>query len=213
MKTATLYIVSAPSGGGKTSLVRALLQSVDRIQVSVSHTTRPSRPGEQGGQHYHFIDQARFDEMVAAGEFLEHAEVFGYCYGTSRSAVMNVLSRGTDVILEIDWQGARQVLSAMPQAVSIFILPPSIRDLEARLRSRGQDGDEVIARRMRAAVAEMSHYREYRYLVINDDFEYALADLRAIIRANRLTAERQRERHRELLTGLLDPGAAAQNGD
>lgn len=213
MKAATLYIISAPSGGGKTSLVRALLQSVDRIQVSVSHTTRPPRPGEQEGLHYRFIDQARFDEMAAAGEFLEYARVFGNCYGTSRSAVTDVLSRGTDVILEIDWQGARQVLSAMPEAVSIFILPPSVRDLEARLRSRAQDGDEVIARRMREAVAEMSHYREYRYLVINDDFEYALADLRAIIRANRLTAERQRERHRELLAGLLGSETAAQNGD
>ncbi|MEW6352802.1 MAG: guanylate kinase [Pseudomonadota bacterium] len=201
--TGTLYIIAAPSGGGKSSLVNALLQCMPNLRVSVSHTTRPARPGEQDGVHYHFVDQARFDALRAAGTFLEYAEVFGHCYGTSRQWVVEQLQNGLDVVLEIDWQGARQVRAQWPDCVSIFILPPSRAVLEQRLRARGQDGAQVIARRMQAAVDEMAHYHEFDYLVLNDDFDTALADLRAIMRCRRLRRDAQAEHLKPLLAELL----------
>lgn len=175
----TLYIVSAPSGAGKSSLLKAMLESgrVSGVEVSVSHTTRAMRPGEVDGQDYHFVVMDRFESMVADDDFLEHARVFDNCYGTSRSAVEERLAAGVDVILEIDWQGARRVRELLPGAVSVFILPPSRVALEERLTTRGQDDAEVIARRMHDAVSEMSHFDEYDYLVINDDFQQALDDL------------------------------------
>ena len=204
--TGTLYIVSAPSGAGKTSLVKALLERMDGIRVSVSHTTRPPRPGEQDGVDYHFVDKAGFQRLVEAGDFLEHAQVFDNFYGTSRSAVQAQLDAGDDVILEIDWQGARQVRRQFPEAVGVFILPPSLEALRERLTGRGQDPDEVIERRMRDAVSEMAHYDEYDYLVFNDDFEVALADLQALFRADRLRLARQAARHADRLAGLLAAG-------
>lgn len=199
----TLYIVSAPSGAGKTSLVKALLQNTDRLRVSVSHTTRAMRPGEVDGKDYHFVDVETFRGMVADNAFLEHAQVFDNYYGTSRSAALDLLKHGIDVILEIDWQGARQVRQMMPGTVSIFVLPPSRGALEQRLRNRGQDGDEVITRRMRDAVSETSHCFEFDYLVINDDFDTALGELASIIRANRLREPRQAAAHDTLIKALL----------
>lgn len=199
----TLYIVSAPSGAGKTSLVNSLLEHTTGLVVSVSHTTRPQRPGECDGEHYHFVDHDTFEDTVASGGFLEHAHVFDHRYGTAREPVMDKLRQGVDVILEIDWQGARQVREAMPEAVSIFILPPSRLALEERLRARGQDSDAVIARRMRDAVNEMSHYREYDYLVVNDDFREARGDLQAIIRSRRLRGSAQRIYLQDVLDELL----------
>lgn len=201
--TGTLFIVSAPSGAGKTSLVDSLLDMTTGLVVSVSHTTRPQRPGERDGDHYHFVDDARFDAMVAAGGFLESACVFDYRYGTARDPVMDQLRQGVDVILEIDWQGARQVRESMPEAVSIFILPPSRVTLEQRLRARGQDTDQVIARRMRDAVTEMSHFGEYDYLVVNDDFREARGDLQAIVRTRRLRRAAQRVVLADVLDELL----------
>lgn len=198
-----LYIVSAPSGAGKTSLIKALLQDSTQLQVSVSHTTRAMRPGEVDGKDYHFVDVDTFRAMVADNAFLEHAQVFDNYYGTSRSAALDLLKRGVDVILEIDWQGARQVRQMAAGTESIFILPPSREALEQRLRGRGQDGDDIIARRMRDAVSEMSHCDEYDYLVINDDFDVALGELAAIIRANRLRQARQAAARHTLLNALL----------
>lgn len=200
----TLYIISAPSGAGKTSLVKALLESTPGLTVSVSHTTRPPRPGEVDGVNYHFVDADTFRAMVADHAFLEHAQVFGNAYGTSRSAALDRLKLGEDVILEIDWQGARQVRAMMPDAVGIFVLPPSIGALDQRLRGRGQDGDEVIARRMREAIAEISHYHEFDYLVVNDDFATALAELRAILVARRLRREVQVLRQVAVIRNLLE---------
>ena len=199
----TLYIISAPSGAGKTSLVKALVESTDDITVSVSHTTRPTRPGEIDGKHYHFTDVETFRGMIGENAFLEHAEVFGNFYGTSRPSVLELMAQGEDVILEIDWQGAQQVREKMPEAVSIFILPPSREELERRLRGRGTDADAVIARRLGEAVTEMSHYREFDYLVFNDDFDTALAQLRAVVIARRQRAEVQITTHREVLDALL----------
>lgn len=176
-----LYILSAPSGAGKSSLAKALCESVARLGVSVSHTTRAPRPGETHGQHYYFIDRPEFARMVGRGEFLEHARVFDHYYGTSRVAVDTVLKDGKDVLLDIDWQGAQRIKALMPQARSIYILPPSRAALEQRLRNRKQDSEEVIARRMRDATAEMRHYVEFDHVVINDDFAAALEDLKAII--------------------------------
>lgn len=199
----SLYVISAPSGAGKTSLVKALIETSEGIRVSVSHTTRPMRPGEQDGVHYHFVDPDRFQEMVAAGAFLEHAEVFGNYYGTASSSIREQLARGEDVILEIDWQGAAQVRQAIPGTVGIFILPPSRAELEQRLRGRGTDADEVIQRRLAEAVAEMGHYREFDYLVVNDDFDTALGQLRAIVTARRLRGEAQVPRLESLMAELL----------
>ncbi len=199
----TLYIISAPSGAGKSSLVNALIDSEPHIRVSVSHTTRAMRPGEVDGVHYHFVDHAQFTAMLEQGEFLEHAQVFDNFYGTSQRALEKTLAEGIDLILEIDWQGAQQVRRLMPQAKSIFILPPTREALRHRLTNRGQDSGEIIERRMREAVSEMSHYVEYDYLVINDDFSHALSDLKAVFRANQLLQTSQQQRHAGLLSELL----------
>ncbi len=185
MPSGKLFILSAPSGAGKSSLAKALIEILPDLGVSVSHTTRAPRPGEQNGVHYFFVSRSEFDAMVAAGRFLEHATVFGNSYGTSRAVIESLLKQGKSVILDIDWQGARSIKAQMPQALSIFILPPSRAALEERLRHRQQDSDEVIARRMREAVSEMSHYREFDWVVVNDDFAAALTDLKAIIRGER----------------------------
>jgi guanylate kinase len=202
--TGTLYVISAPSGAGKTSLVRALLDSTgEALALSVSHTTRAPRPGEVDGRDYHFVDAETFRRMIDDGAFLEHARVFDNYYGTARLGIEAQLAQGRDVILEIDWQGARQVRRALPASVGIFILPPSREALRARLRARGQDDEAVIARRMRDAVNEMSHYREYDYLVINEVFRTAHDELAAIIRSRRLCLAAQQCRHAELLASLL----------
>ena len=198
-----LYTVSAPSGAGKTSLVSALLRRDPRLLVSVSHTTRAMRPGEIDGVNYHFVTRERFESMLADNDFLEHATVFGNLYGTSRSWVLETLNTGVDVVLEIDWQGARQVRESIAEALSIFILPPSLETLRSRREMRRQDGEETIRQRMREAVGEMSHYDEANYLLVNNVFEHALADLEAIIRADRLRLAPQAMRLRELITELL----------
>lgn len=186
----TLYIVSAPSGAGKTSLLNALLARDQRLALCVSHTTRPMRPGEIDGVHYHFISPETFQAMLDEGRFLEHAEVFGNLYGTSADAVTGQLSNGQEVIVEIDWQGARQVRQRFPGAISIFVAPPSIAALRERLVARGQDAVQVIERRMSAAQAEMAHCDEYDYLIVNDEFDVALEDLRSVFRAERLRTPR-----------------------
>lgn len=204
----TLYIVSAPSGAGKTSLVNALVNDHPEIRISVSHTTRPIRSGERDGVDYHFVERQTFQDMIANSRFLEHAEVFGNFYGTSADWVTDTLATGIDVILEIDWQGAAQVRRLMPDAVGIFILPPSLDILAARLRGRGQDDDTVIQTRLDGAREEMAHYAEFDFLVVNDDFEHALADLRAIVHAQRLRQSRQQQALADTLTELLsgEPG-------
>jgi guanylate kinase len=186
-----LFIVSAPSGAGKTSLVKALLERDPQLGLSVSATTRPPRPGEQDGVHYHFRDPATLRAEIAAGAFLEHAEVFGNLYGTREADVRAGLEPGRGLILEIDWQGARQVRQRLPGAVGVFILPPSMAELERRLRGRGTDSPEVIARRLAQAREEMAHWGEYDYVVINDRFDAALADLQAIVAAERRRTSRQ----------------------
>ncbi|AWM59364.1 guanylate kinase [Pseudomonas songnenensis] len=201
--TGTLYIVSAPSGAGKTSLVKALVDAQPQVRVSVSHTTRAMRPGEVDGVNYHFVSREDFLARLERNEFLEHAEVFGNLYGTSQRWLEDTLAEGFDLILEIDWQGAQQVRRLMPQAKSIFILPPTQEALRQRLNNRGQDSDEIIEKRMREAVSEMSHYVEYDYLVINDDFAHALIDLQSIFRANQLIQTTQQQRHARLLGELL----------
>ena len=202
-----LYIVSAPSGGGKTSLTRALVPRLAQLGVpatiSVSYTTRAPRPGEQDGVHYHFVDDARFRAMIEHADFLEHAEVFGRRYGTGRALTQELLAAGQDVILDIDWQGARQIKAAVPRATGVFVLPPSAEVLERRLRGRGQDSDEVIAGRMARARDEMGHYAEYDYLIVNDDFERALAELAALFLEPRLRRPRQQAAHAALLGQLL----------
>jgi guanylate kinase len=205
--TGTLYIISAPSGAGKSSLLRALLEGMpEDVQLSVSHTTRAPRAGEVDGMDYHFIDVAGFQAMVKDGAFFEHAQVFDNYYGTSRQAVLEQLQAGNDVILEIDWQGARLIREQLPEAVSIFILPPSRDALQQRLQDRGQDDETIIARRMRDAISEMSHYDEYDYLVINDDFDEARDELASILRSRRLRQPVQRQRQAVLLAGLLASG-------
>ncbi|WP_312723227.1 guanylate kinase [Stutzerimonas kunmingensis] len=201
--TGTLYIVSAPSGAGKTSLVKALIDAQPQVRVSVSHTTRTMRPGEVDGVNYHFVSREDFLARLERNEFLEHAEVFGNLYGTSQRWLEDTLAEGFDLILEIDWQGAQQVRRLMPQAKSIFILPPTQEALRQRLNNRGQDSDEIIDKRMREAVSEMSHYVEYDYLVINDDFAHALIDLQSIFRSNQLIQKTQQQRHARLLGELL----------
>ena len=199
----TLFIIAAASGTGKTSLVKALVADADRLGVSVSHTTRPARPGEVDGVNYHFTSREQFLAEVAAGQFLEHAEVFGNLYGTSRTWVEQQLASDHDVILEIDWQGAQIVRALMPQALSIFILPPSLPALAERLNGRGTDSNEVIAHRLSEAIADITHYSEFDYLVINDDFATALADLQAIVRAARQSHRAQAARQAELIKRLL----------
>ncbi len=199
----TLYIFAAPSGAGKTSLVKALLEQTTGIGVSVSHTTRAPRPGEENGRDYHFTDVVNFKKMVEDRAFLEHARVFDNDYGTARASVDAPLQQGQDVILEIDWQGAEQVRQLYPESVSVFILPPSRAALRERLRGRGQDPEAVIERRMRDAVSEMSHYAEFDYLIINDDFAVALQALQSIVLAQRLRLTRQAEQQQALLQELL----------
>ena len=201
--TGTLFIVSAPSGAGKTSLVRALTERDPLLRISVSHTTRARREGEVDGDHYHFVDGATFQRMIGAGEFLEHAQVFGNHYGTSRAAVQAELDAGRDVILEIDWQGARQVRSHMPGCVGVFVLPPSLAMLRQRLESRAQDDPGTIERRMNAAVEELRHHDEYDFLVVNDRFEQALAELSAVVLSQRLRAAAQIPRLASLTAELL----------
>ncbi len=203
MNKGNLYIVSAPSGAGKTSLVNALIASMDNLTISISHTTRAPRPGEIHGTNYHFVSQDEFMEMLTRNLFLEHAQVFDNYYGTSELWVASQLNQGMDVILEIDWQGAQQVRRLRPESIGIFILPPSRAILEQRLRRRGQDSDEVIARRMRSAIDEISHYVEYDYLVVNDDFNTALKDLQTIVYSQRLTQLCQAPKLEKLLTELL----------
>lgn len=183
-----IYIVVAPSGAGKTSLVAALLQAEPTVELSVSYTTRAARAGEEDGKHYHFIDQTAFQSMIAAGDFLEYAEVYGNFYGTSVRWLQSRLEAGHDILLEIDWQGAEQVRKVFPGAVGIFILPPSIEELERRLRGRGTDSEEVILRRLASARSEIDKVAEYDYIVVNDDFERARVDLISIFRARRLRA-------------------------
>ncbi len=201
---ATLYILSAPSGAGKTSLVKALTEKTSSLTVSVSHTTRKQRPGEEDGKDYFFVDHNAFEATVADAGFLEYAQVFDNYYGTTQASVFEALEQGTDVILEIDWQGAQQVRKAHPETVSIFILPPSLPQLEQRLRGRGQDSESTIQRRMKDAVSEMQHHAEFDYLVINDDFQLALAQLSSIIEAGRLTSAHQRARHTQLIHSLIN---------
>lgn len=199
----TLYTISAPSGAGKTSLVNSLVAATQGICVSVSHTTRAIRPGERDGLNYHFIDHSSFERMISEGAFLEHAKVFANYYGTSQAWVENTLAQGQDVILEIDWQGATQVRKIIPDAVGIFILPPSKESLRKRLQGRGQDEDAVIDARMAEARNEMSHYGEANYLIINEDFDQALCEFRAIILAQRLSLHNQCKTQQSLLTDLL----------
>lgn len=200
----SLYIISAASGAGKTSLVSKLLERDSTIKVSISTTTRAPRPGEEEGVNYHFVSVAEFQKLEHEGEFLECAQVFDNFYGTSKAAVEKLLSEGKDVILEIDWQGAQQVRQLMPDAISIFILPPSLSELERRLTGRATDDAEVIQRRMTAAVAEMSHYDEFDYLVINNHFDTAANQLHSIFMANRLRIGLQKDNHRNLIQALIN---------
>ena len=200
----TLFVISAPSGAGKTSLVSALLDRDEALSVSVSHTTRPMREGERDGVNYHFVTREAFEAMIARGDFLEHAEVFGNYYGTSQVWVREALAQGRDVILEIDWQGAEQGRRLMSGCVSIFIVPPSADVLRNRLTGRGTDAPEVVERRLREAAEECRHAVEFDYLVVNDAFEVALADLQAIVRSHRLRMPVQQVRHQALLAGLCE---------
>jgi len=199
----SLYIVSAPSGAGKTSLVSKLLELDSKIKVSVSSTTRPKRPGEQGGVNYHFLTVEDFQKQIETFEFLEHAKVFDNHYGTSKTAVDNLRNAGKDVILEIDWQGAQQIRHQIPDAISIFILPPSKEELLRRLTGRGTDSEEVITRRMQDSVSEMSHYNEFDYIVINNNFDLALKQLQSIFMAGRLTKASQVVYHKVLIDTLI----------
>lgn len=198
-----LFIVAAPSGAGKTSLVKALIDAMADICVSVSYCTRAMRPGEQDGVDYHFVDQATFQIMAEGGEFLEYAHVFDRSYGTSRAKVVELLKQDIDVILEIDWQGARQVRQLVDEVVSVFILPPSKAALEERLKGRGQDSEEVIERRMQDAVSEMQHYDEFDYVIINNDFDEALQELKAVIVASRAACASTKKKHAKLINDLL----------
>ncbi len=198
-----LFIISAPSGAGKSSLIQALLKRHNDMQVSVSHTTRAPRPGEQDGVNYHFISVAEFKALIANNAFFEWAEVFGNYYGTAKSTIRASLRQGIDVFLDIDWQGARQIKTQESSAKGIFILPPSLTELEQRLNNRGQDSSDVIAKRMAQAHSEMSHANEYEYLIINDNFDTALIEFERIVLAQRNGYASQSARHQPLLTQLL----------
>jgi guanylate kinase len=201
-----LYVVAAPSGGGKTSLIKALLERDDNICLSVSHTTRAARPGEIAGQHYHFEDEQTFLELIAQNAFLEHARVFDQRYGTGREAVESKLATGYNVILDIDWQGARQIRASFPGCCSIFILPPSLQILRKRLARRGQDSEETIKRRMKDARAEISHCDEFDFMIVNDDFDLALVDLQSIIRNGRPQRKERQNQLTNLVAELLKNG-------
>nr|WP_136251246.1 guanylate kinase [Ningiella ruwaisensis] len=204
-----LFIVAAPSGAGKSSLISALLAQsqrhslINQAQLSVSHTTRAPREGEIDGQHYHFVDVEKFESLIAQQAFYEYAKVFDNYYGTSIAAISDKLKQGVDVFLDIDWQGARQIKALNPEVSSIFILPPSIEALRERLVGRGKDAQAVIDKRMQQAVSEMSHYNEFDYLIVNDDFDTALAELTSIVNATSLKTLKQTQRHGDLLTQLL----------
>ena len=200
---ANLFIIAAPSGCGKTSLVKALLEKVNNLTVSTSHTTRDPRPGEIDGKNYFFISKSEFNEIYAKNGFLESAQVFDNFYGTAKQSVVNLLDKGIDVILEIDWQGARQIKKIFTDSIGIFILPPSENELRNRLNDRGQDSNEIINRRMQDAVNEMQHYDEFDYLVINDEFNIALNDLETIILSQRLSIKEQTNKHASLLKSLI----------
>jgi guanylate kinase len=200
--TGNLFILTAPSGAGKTSLVRALLAHDPWVRLSISYTTRAPRPGEEDGRDYHFVSLPQFVQMQAAGEFLESAEVYGNYYATSESWIRNALAAGDDVLLEIDWQGAAQVRLLFPEAVGVFIVPPSLEVLQHRLVGRGQDSAEVVACRLAAAREDISHVGEFDYVIINDDFDTALADMLAVFRAYRLRVALQQARHAALFTSL-----------
>lgn len=198
-----LIIVAAPSGGGKTSLVKKLIETTDNIAVSISHTTRPMRPGEQEGNDYFFIDSKQFETMIEQNEFVEHAQVFNHYYGTSLAQIKARLLAGIDVVLDIDWQGAQQIRALFPQSVSVFILPPSLAILQERLQNRGQDKPHIIEARMQQARDEMSHYAEFDYLIVNDNFILAAQQLQTIVLANRLATKRQSLNLTKLLSFLL----------
>ncbi|WGE57418.1 guanylate kinase [Actinobacillus equuli] len=205
MSLGNLYILSAPSGAGKSSLINALLADLSRteVQLSISHTTRNPRPGEEDGVHYYFTNHAEFEALIEKGHFLEWAEVFGNYYGTSLPMIEKSLEKGIDVFLDIDWQGARQIRQKLPNVKTIFILPPSRAELEKRLFGRGQDSAETIAKRMAEAISEMSHYDEFDYVIVNDDFQTALGELKSILTAERLKLETQALRHKQLIDQLL----------
>ncbi len=200
-----LFVVSAASGTGKTSLVKALRESTPELTLSISHTTRTIRPGETHGVHYHFTEKTRFEEMIGDGYFVEHAEVFGNYYGTSHTGVSEQLSAGHDVLLEIDWQGAAQVRKIFPKSIQIFIIPPSLDALRERLSNRGQDSEAVIQTRLNGAVEEIRQHLSFDYLIVNDDFDVALADLKSIIHAAGLTEAQQVVKVQNVLMGLLNP--------
>lgn len=202
----TLYVISAPSGAGKTSLVGEMIKADARLGVSISHTTRPMRPGEQDGVNYHFVSRDEFEAMILRNEFLEHADVFGNYYGTSQVWVESTLARGQDVILEIDWQGAAQVRRLSPDCVSIFIVPPSAAVLRSRLTGRGTDAPDVVERRLAEATEECRHALEFDYLVVNDDFSEAFDQLMSIVHSQRLRMEYQQKRHAALLSELMSSG-------
>ena len=206
MSDPNLFVVAAPSGGGKTSLVNALLEQDLQVKLSVSHTTRPPRPGERDGVHYHFVDQESFLNLVDQGAFLEHARVFDYYYGTGRMEVERQLEAGFDVLLDIDWQGARQIRESFPSCCGIFIIPPSLDVLRQRLIARGQDSEDVIQRRMRDAQSEISHWSEFDFIIINDVFDEALADMQSIIRHRKLKRPENEVQSREILAELLGTG-------
>jgi guanylate kinase len=198
-----LFVVAAPSGGGKTSLINSLLDKDRQIKLSVSHTTRPARPGEVDGVHYHFVDEETFLDLMERDAFLEHAQVFDYRYGTGREAVEQQLATGFDVILDIDWQGARQIRSTFPTCRTIFIIPPSVESLRQRLVRRGQDSEAVIRRRMRDAQAEISHWDEFDAIIVNDDFERALSELHALVRSEKQPSQTNSRQSMEVLAELL----------
>lgn len=203
MNQGKLFIVCAPSGAGKTSLVRALLEKDTQVMLSISYTTRAMRPGEADGRDYHFVSREQFIAMLERSEFVESAEVYGNLYGTSQIWLNEAMQQGSDIILEIDWQGAAAVRKIFPDAVGLFILPPSLEALKTRLRGRGQDSEEVIERRLAAAREDISHLNEFDYVIINNEFDIALADLQAIFRAERLRLARQTARHRNLISELI----------
>lgn len=203
IEKASIFVFASPSGGGKTSLVKAVLERLNDIEVSVSHTTRSKREGEKEGVHYHFVDDDEFNYLVKANTFIEQATVFGCQYGTNRQQIERRLSLGTDVVLDIDWQGARQIKHHFTNVVSIFILPPSVEELKKRLTARQTDDEHVIAGRMEQAQHEIRHYDEFDYLVVNDDFEFALKQIMQIINATRLKNKFQSLKYQTLLSNLL----------